>query len=152
MAEKLIVSPKSWHYHFAERGGFNCFSPMELCFYTRRVIAGIAKTAIVFSAHGFFASGLINLAMAAWFWQEPSLAGALVGFVAGIGLICLAFVLVIGGLAFLASDESPIQIRALARKASPKAVASTVGLIAATYQGWKDRYCPTIEVKENPHG
>lgn len=147
---KLIISPDSWHYHFAQRGGFKRYSPMELCFYTRRVLAGLLLTCLAGAAAGFVAYCLMDLGLSLWFGVDCGWPGILV-IASGLFALLIAGVFAVLAIVFLLFDStSPLREYQIGKRITPKAVTSTAGLVVAQYRGWKEKYCPTIEIESHP--
>lgn len=131
--QKLIVSPKSWHYRFAAIGGFDsvrCYD-MNLCRYSWCVFRGLVGVLLLLAGGIALSIGGIDAALAAWFWIEPN----------WYGITAMMLVLVSVLLCFFKARDALID--------RSKSKTSALRLVVAGVQSAAGRYCLPIQVSED---
>ena len=137
----IKISKESWHYHLAKRGGYESYSPRELCGYTRRVLLGLLLTLVVGAVFLMLCLGIMDLVFALWFWVSPNTPGSVM-----FGFLCGCVALAAAGLVGKAWDFLFGWDGVIRRGRVGKTTASTAAIIKESYLGWKGRYCPRIHI------
>jgi len=138
----LVLSDKSWHYHFAKWGGFDRYSDLNLCTYSRRFLLGllvhlllifmaIASTHLVVA---FLIGICFSIYRMEFFFTDAGAAG---------------FVIVAGAI-IAASIINAREIKYFFKKTFSQFENDEEkpnGFIKLAYEGWKNKFCTQIEIE-----
>lgn len=144
----LTVTKKSWHFKMAHRGGHRYYSEMtSLCDYVVNVLKGVLKYSAVVALLAYIAIGVVMyVAISIQFGvvhEVPNGSGFMgLWLVAGGGAITVAIaapaaLLILAGLFYLGGKAGN----------TVSAVKNTT-LIREIHRGIKDKYCPTVTIKD----
>lgn len=139
------LNRKSWHYLYAQRGNVESKTQdnwidydnniktvtIDRCAYRGCVLAGLFITLLCYSLVGLAVSAYIDLAMAIWFWQDPS----------PLGIIALALtgMMILGVCCYLWFEaKDRWQKKFPYKKNEP-------GYLSLAYRGWKEKTCTMLE-------
>lgn len=118
---------------------------VDLCTLTRRALWGLVKAValIIFASFALFIVAVApSFVLINWFETGLFFDGWIPAQL-GIAVWC--------GLAFVASAAALVAAVVHFRPRIPRIVPACVSdLVYAAYDGWKDRYCPVVVIKETP--